>query len=238
MGMLIKRPTTDKPRQVAVRMQLAQVLRAEGRPAEAADVLEAALPIAAGGDETRNVWLAWVDAMLAADDRAVVTAMSDQADGALFAAAVERLLQRLTTLRDSGHSELMALLADAAQSRLAERLTEAQHAAIRSLRGVDSRPAADGADARVAELVAALTAEEASQRDQAAAALLAMKGQAVRPLLLRLRAELAAVQPDIDCQARLLKLLAALAPELTGFDDAADKAAQLELVDRWIAQTQ
>ncbi|NLF31176.1 MAG: hypothetical protein GX591_09865 [Planctomycetes bacterium] len=235
MGTLIRRLAADKPRQVALRLQLAQALRADDRPAEAVDVLAKALPIAAAGDEARTVWLAWVDALLAADDATVLAIMNDQADGALFAAAVERLVDRLTALRRAGQDQVMATLADAAESRLAGRLTEAQQAAIGSLRANGSRPAAD-ADPRMAELLAALAAADAAQRDQAEAALLTMQDRPVRPLLLRLRQELAAARPDSDCQTRLLRILAAVAPQLTGFDAAADRAAQLELIDRWIAQ--
>ncbi|MFW6146350.1 MAG: HEAT repeat domain-containing protein, partial [Planctomycetota bacterium] len=235
MGMLIDRLAADKPRQVAVRMQLAEVLRTEGRPAEAADMLAEALPIA-GGDVARDVWLAWVEAMLAADDLAVLTAMHDQADDALFAAAVERLVNRLAALRDAGRHEQMAALTEAARSRLGERLTEAQQTALRSIRdGGSTRPSEDAA-ARVDKLVAALASDDATRREEAEAALLAMEDRAVRPLLLRLRENLAAGQGDTDLQTRLAKILTTLAPDLTGFDDTADQAARLDLVDRWIAQ--
>ncbi len=168
---------------------------------------------------------------------AVLTALNDQTDEALFAAAVERLVHRLAALRDAGQDEQMTALTEAAARRLGERLTEAQQASLRSLPEIGAtRPSTSPATADVAALIAVVVCDDEARRGEATDALLALKGRAIRPLLLRLREELAAAEPDSACQARLVQLLTTLAPELTGFDDAGDTAARLELVDRWIAK--
>jgi len=233
---LVDRLADDESRRTRTRLQLAEALLAAHRTAEAADILAGAHAEAADSSQADEVWLAWIKALLAAEDLACLTHMAGQEDADLFDDAVELLLRRLADLNAAQRYSPLLALADAAAERLADRLDERVARRIRALQtdAAQRRQAADRD--RIARLIASLADAEAAQRDEAAASLRAMGKRAVEPMVRHLRNDLNAEKPNAALQQRLVELLGQLDAELTGFDEAADVAEKVKLVDQWLAQ--
>jgi len=236
LEMLAARLDTDKPRQAEARLQLADALLAAGRPVEAADILAETYADAGDHPQAKLLWPAWMRALLAADDAACLTHMADQADQSLFDDAVDLLTQRLAALASAKKYASLIALADAARKHLADRLPPGQLDLIETLRSEATERQQEADRARAAKLISTLTSAEADLRSEAEASLLTMKTRAVAPLVERLRIDLAADAPDIQLQQRIVGLLGALAPELTGFDESADAASKAKVVGAWLAQ--
>jgi hypothetical protein len=175
-------------------------------------------------------------ALLAADDTACPTHMTDQKDQNLFDVSVDLLTQRLADLATAGNYLPLIALADAARKHLAERLPPDRLDQIDTLRGEALEQQQEADRARAAKLISALTSAEADQRSEAETSLLAMRIGAVAPLVERLQADLAADAPDVQLQQRIIELLGTLAPDLTGFDESADTATKAKIVNDWLAQ--
>ena len=227
----------DQPDKLpAALRQLGTALRQASRPAEAAPHLARAHAIlhAAGSPKAPTVWAEWIDVLLAADDPAVTTAMADQKDAQAFAWAWRRLRGHLGGLAAKQRYATVILLASEATKGLANRLSEAQQAALaKSLSEAKSKQRA--ADTKhVADLVTGLSAANESARSKAAAELHALGDRAVGPLLAELAKLLRTDEPAKQVEKAILDVLRKIAPNLTGYDPAAGKDERIKIVDKWL----
>ncbi len=235
LEMLIARLNDDKPRQAAVQGQLAEALLLAGRPAEAAEIL-AATHEATPPPERAAIWLRWIGAMLAADDGASLTLISEQTDPKLFAAALGLLNDRLASLDKTGQYQPLVAMADLAAARLKAKVPAEQLADIIALRAEAMRRQQLADRQRVAELIALLETGDVDGQREAEASLLAMQRRAVRPLVQLLQESVTGEHSKPALADRIVKLLARIAPELTGYDPDAVADQKAKLVETWMVE--
>jgi len=217
--------------------QLGLALMSQGRPAEAGPLLAEAWRsyAASGAKEAPAVWLEWVDALLAAEDPAVATAMNEQEKDELFASALARFNARLGDLQARGDHAAVILLASAAFERLPHRLTPAQIEDIQvdAAEADKARALADRQE--VAKLVAQLRSPEEQARKDAASRISALGPRAVEPLLQELKLASAGQQPDPAVEAEIVAILGQLAPDFKGYEPASPADQKAQLIDQYLA---
>lgn len=216
--------------------RLGRLLHGANRPAEAAVCLAEAYTALAGvkNPQAADVWNEWIDAMLAADDPAVVKAIADQEGDKAFAGAVERLQRRLGALTAEKQWAAAIQLSAAADAGLKGRLAGAEQERIAKVLAQARGGQAADDRRRVAALAAQLVAADESVRKAAQTALKAMGDRAVTPLLRELRNALAAEKPNPDLEKAVLAALKQIAPKLTGYDPDAAIAERIQRVETWL----
>jgi HEAT repeat protein len=216
--------------------RLGEALLSADRPAEAAPHLERALRLSSevGGSESEDLRLAWIRALLAANDPASVAAIASCGEADCFAKAMEHLAARLDELYRREEYSPVVVLAGEAVEQLSKRMTEARRTALADLRqeAAVRRRAADSR--RVEELVGQLTAGDDPARQAARAELQAMGARAVPHLLARLRQAVDGDTPDPAAEQAIVNVLEELDPELTGYDPSAPAEQRLETIDTWM----
>ena len=206
------------------------------RAAEAAGHLRAAYEaLAAAKDETAvKVWGEWVAALLSADDPSVIPVMADQSANGAFAAALKQLTERLEALMKAGKFAPVVLLAGKALEQLPQRLTVEQRNGFQKVLA-DARAGRRQADRkRVSQLVDQLTAADEAARDKARAELQSMGDRAVIGLLETLKSNLEDEEQTRDAEQAIIAMLKQIAPKLTGYDSAAEKADRIKVVEAWL----
>ena len=228
----------DSPKLAEVRRQLGSALMAASpsRPAEAATVLAEAYKALekVASDHAGEVWIEWVQALLKANDTTSVKVIGEQKDEALYSAAVAQLVGRLGELTAAGKFTPAIRLAGDAARGLTDRLTAEMQTTIQThLSG--ARAGQLRADRkRVGELAPQLLAADEMARTTARTELQTLGERAVVPLLEYLRDTVAAETPSPQAERAVLALLGQIAPKLTGYDAAADKAARLRQIEQWL----
>ena len=214
--------------------RLGAALMAVQRPAEAAVQFgEAYASYAAARDKaTQTVWSEWVDAMLAADDPACLTAMAEQTDERAFAAALRKFTGRLSELGAQDKHLTVVMLAGEAQERLGDRLSQSQRNSL--ARMADEAAAKQSAlDAqKVAALTPLLAGDDETAR-KAAADLVAMSTRAIPPLLAELRKTVTSDSVSPKIELGIVEVLRQISPKLAGYDPAASQQTKLELIETW-----
>ena len=213
------------PEQMTVRMELADAQLAAGLPAEAAKTLAKAHG-AAGPDQAGQVWLKWMEALLAADDAASVTHIAQQSDEKLRPAAIALLVQRLAALQEEGQHQPAITLADQAVEKLGASLPAPAKDEILAMSAK-----------AVEHLVASLVKDLAGNGDAAQNAkeqLLAMGTRAVMPLVASLQQALAGEPPSPAAEKAILPILGQLDQGLTGYNAEAAVADKIKIVDGWL----
>jgi HEAT repeat protein len=216
--------------------QLGAALMQANRPAEAAVQLGQAYPVYVAGRnaDAPAVWQEWVDAMLAADDPACVTALAAQSDEEAFAAAFRKLLGRLSELRSGEKYQTIITLATEALERLSDRrsVTDTQRKALQRM--ADEATARQSAldEQKVAALVSALGSDDESAR-KAATELQTMSTRAVAPLLAELRKAVTGASANPKIEKALVEVLRQISPKFSNYDTSASIKAKLELITAW-----
>ncbi|NQU75859.1 MAG: HEAT repeat domain-containing protein [Planctomycetes bacterium] len=241
LNMLVDRLAETPSATVAARVKLAEALLSAGRPAEAAESLAKA-HAAAGAEEAGGLWLRWLAALLAADDTTSIAHIADKGvkdpedpkDVQLFNAGVRLLFERLAALQAAGQYRALIALADQAINRLAGKLAEDRINEISAMRD-QARAQQQQADREtVGRLVKALTGGEPANATAVQNELLAMRKQAVGPLVEQLRAAITDQSPNPAVETPIIELLAKLAPELTGYDVQATAVEKRKILDAWL----
>ncbi|MCJ7543759.1 MAG: HEAT repeat domain-containing protein [Phycisphaerae bacterium] len=217
--------------------RLGAALMQAQRPAEAAVQLGEARAAyaAAGAPEARALWEAWVDALLAADDPACVTAMAEQSDGQALSAALRKLTGHLSALDAQQKHLTVVLLATEALERLTGRLSAAQRRTLRQMaEQAEAKQAA--LDAQKVATLAPLLAGDDEDARKAAEELVAMSTRAIPPLLAELRKAVAGDAANSKVEIAIVDVLRQISPKLTGYDPSASAKAKLELIDTWSAR--
>ena len=219
--------------------QLGLALVEADRPAEAATHLSEAyaLSIAATKPQAETIWTQWVEALLAADDPAVIKAMAQKGDEKVFAASLKQLQTRLNGLIESQKFPAAILLASEALKQLPQRLSFQQREAIAEVLAQASKKQLAADRQQVRKLVAQLTGADESARAGATEQLQAMAERAVVPLLEELRRAVGGEKVGPETEKAILGVLGQVAPKLTGYDLAAPPAERLQMVDFWIKQS-
>lgn len=217
--------------------RLGAALMQAQRPAEAAVQLGQAYAAyaAAGDSQAPALWEAWVDALLAADDPACVTAMAEQRDDQALGAALRKLTGHLSGLDAEQKHLTVILLATEALDRLSDRLSAAQRKTLRQM--VERAQAQQSAlDAQKVATLAPLLAGEDEAARKAAEELVAMSTRAIVPLLAELRKAVAGGSANPKVEIGIVDVLRQISPKLTGYDPSASTEAKLELIDTWSAR--
>jgi len=231
-----KVPPAKRRQWAAVRQRLGEELLKAGRPAEAARELGAVCAALAKADppSAGEVWLKWVEALLAADDPSAVARIAESKDPKLFDAAVEALARRVKVLQANKDWDRLVRLAGSALRRLAERMAPARRDELQKALNEAQANQRKADRQRVAALVSRLGGSDAASRTQAERELLAMQGRAVQPLLAELQKLLKSRSPNHGTERAIVNVLAKLAPQLTGYDPAAGPADRLAIVEAWL----
>ena len=235
LGMLVQRLKARKsPHLSDVQRRFGAALMQAQRPAEAAVQLGEVYTAskAAGRAEAGAVWQAWVDALLAADDPACVTAMAEQTDPQALAAALRKLTGHLSELDAQQKYLTVTLLAGEALEHLADRLSDAQRKALRQMAD-QAQVRQSVLDAQKVAGLAPLLAGDDEAAHKAAADLVAMSTRAVPPLLAELRKAVAGSAADPKVEMGIVDVLHQISPKLTGYDPSAPPQAKLKLIDAW-----
>jgi len=233
-----KIPADEVDQWAPVRLRLGEALLARDRPAEAAGELEKVhTALATGGSDTaKQIWLKWIEALLASDAAGAVARMAETKDEGQFAAAAAALLKQLEALKAKKDWDRLVALAGAAQQRLSKRLAPAQQQALEATleQAREQQRLADRQ--RVSELLVRLTGPDEPARADAGKELAAMKDRAVKPLVDELRRAVSAEKPNPAAEQAILEVLKVLAPQLKGYDPKADPAEKVKVLDGWGTQ--
>jgi len=235
--MLVKVLKAEKsPKLPGAQRSLAQALMGASRPAEAAPLLGEAYKLyaAAENPQADAVYLAWIDALLAANDPMVVKAMADPAQAKAFAEVLKRLHKRLAALVAETRYAPAILLAGEVVRQLPDRLSGRQRKALEQV-AADATARQTSADTkRVVQLTGRLLSTDAGASKAAADELKAMGGRAVEPLVQELKKAASAEKPNAQAEKAILDVLIQIAPKLTGYDPQAPKAERLARIDAWL----
>jgi len=236
MGMLVDVLRADSSARLPEALRrLGLALMAASRPAEAAPYLadaHAALN-AAEDPGTTELWAKWIDALLAADDPAVLKVMAEQDNDQAFASALKRFEARLAELNQAHNFLAVTALGQEAISRLPHRLTVEQRERLeKRLAHAESQQSAADRQ-RVDKLLPQLLAGDEPMRTAATSELRAMGDRAVRPLLEELKKTVGSAEPNSQAEKAILDILEQIAPKLTGYDPAAEKAVRIKTIDSW-----
>ncbi|MBT3201319.1 MAG: hypothetical protein HN350_15570 [Phycisphaerales bacterium] len=235
--MLVTTLKTDGSKELPSALQtLAKALLSGGRPAEAAVHFRAVYDtmLAAKAPKASDVWVEWVQALLAADDPAAIKAMAAQNEASVFLTANKALSARLDALVTKQSYAPAILLADKALESLAQRITDAQRKSLQTLLR-DARLAQRDADRKkVAQLVGQLTASDETARSKASGELQVMGDRGVVPLIEILKSSIGDSQSDPRVAQAIIVVLKQVAPKLTGYDPKASKDDQLTVIEGWL----
>ena len=223
----------------AKQRELAAVLMAAARPAEAAALLREAHAALAKTEspETQGVWLEWVKALLASANPESIKVMAAQASAESFAEAHKALDARLKALLAEGQFSQVVLIASAAVEQLGkdDRLSDDEKRALTAAL-TDARAKQVAADrVQVGKLIPQLVGADAAAR-AATAQLKGMGERAVEPLVEELKKAISAEKPDAKIEKALVDVLTQVAPKLDGYDASAAVSARIKCVDGWLAK--
>ena len=219
-----------------VRLRLGEALMARDRPFEAAGELAKVHDalVKASSPDAGQVWLRWVEALLAADDASAVAKIAETQDQKQFVAAVAALQKRLGALKVKKDWDALVRLAGAAGDRLAPRLSGPRSKAIEATLAHARQQQRSADRQRVSEVVTRLTGPDEAARTVAREQLIAMKDRAVEPLVAELRKAISAGTPDPEAEKALLAVIATVAPRLKGYDPKAPQAEKVKVLDGWL----
>ena len=237
LTMLIARLEGEKSKQLPdAHRRLGVALKQAGKPADAAGHLRQAFEMLQkeNNPQWQVVWLEWLDAMYDCDVQAVVDAMAELEDDALFTKAYVDLGLRLEKLNVAGGWSKVIALAEAAIKQLAPRLTVDQLVVLKTTLAQARQNRDNEAEKEVRRLAGELLAADEPARLRAAAAIKAMGDQAVKPLLKELKRTLESDNSNAALEKALLAVLAEVAPKLEGYDTSASKEDRLKLIDSWL----
>lgn len=237
LTLLVDRYKNDPAARAGTQAELGELLLAADQPARAAEALAAAYPAAADGRRGR-LWLMWVEALLWADDPSALTQMSEQRDGELFTAAVERLCQRLEVLRAAERYPAAVVLADQALARLGDRLAATSREGITAWRADCDRRGHEADAARVAGLLKALNSPDTTAGDQARRELLAMGKRATLPMVEQFRSSIGDEAARGQMEKNVPALLSVIDSRFTGYDPAAPLDERTRVVEAWLQKAQ
>jgi len=226
------------PRLPTVQRELAALLMASSRPAEAAALLGEAHAALAKADspDTQTTWLEWIKALLASANPESVKVMALQPSAEAFAQARKLLDARLKALLAEGQFSQVVLIASAAIEQLGAdtRLSAVEKAALAQTLTTAREKQAAADRLLVTKLIPQLAGADATAAATATAELKGMGDRAVGPLVEELRKALTADKPDPKIEKAILDVLGPIAPKLDGYDVAADLAGRLKCVDGWL----
>ncbi len=216
--------------------QLGLALLEANRPAEAGPHLARAWEIY---QKNQNpialvVWDEWIAGLLAADDPTAIKVMDEQEDDERFAAALQRLIERVEQLVSKNEDSSAILLAQATLKELPYRLTVDEREAIQKLLDESLAQQKQTDRREVARLVVQLRSPEEALAKSALAQLEGMGDRAVAPLLVELKAALSADHGDAKLESAILSALGRIAPDLVGYDAAGPIDEKLKLIDAWL----
>jgi HEAT repeat protein len=218
--------------------RLGAALMLANRPAEAAAQLGESYAAYASqrSAEAPVVWEEWLDALLAADDPSYAAAMAGQADvdKKAFAAALGKLMGRLSELEFQEKYLTVALLAGEALEHLSGHISDSQRGSLRQM--ADEAKAKQSAldEQKVAGLVPLLVGDDESAR-KASGELVAMSTRATQPLLAELRKAVTGESANPEVEKAIVEVLRQISPKLSGYDTSASTKVKLELIDTWSA---
>jgi HEAT repeat protein len=217
------------------------LLMAAERPSEAVPVLAEAWRFLAADPKqssaTRTTWFAYVRAMLAADQPAVLRAVAEQTNTEDRAEALTLLLNRLETLRKNRKYLAVISLAGGAEKQLADHLRPEQIEALQDMLQSAQRDQSALDLQQVEKLLPNLLSADTTTRDEALTALNTLGVRAVRPLLKELRKTVESATPDAERENALYALLKQISPDLGPYDPAAEKAQRLSKIETWWKKT-
>lgn len=228
---------SDGLKEAAARRALAQTLILGNRPAEAAGHLAKALELYDREDSslTAPVKQEWIRALLSGGSPAAIEIIADEKEEDIFAAAVSDLQKRLAELEKQQQWAELAMLGNQSLQKLGPRLPKAARESI-AAKLVRAKGEVLKADqARISKLLTELTGPDAGARTQATQAIKTMGQRAIHPLLLELRAAVAAEKPDPETEKAILQLLSQVAPKLDGFDASTSRKVKLETIEKWLS---
>jgi len=219
------------------RRRLGEALMQAKRPAEAAAPLaDAYAAYAARNDsDALVVWDEWLDALIASDDPASLTAMANQTDEQAVAGAFRRLLGRVSELNSQGKYLPVIVLAAEGSTRLGERLSDKQLKTLQQMAQEAKAKQAVLDQQKVSALVPLLGGGDEAARN-AAGELVAMSSRAILPLLAELRKTVTSDPANPQLERNIVDLLRQVSPKLTGYDPSAPAQTKLELLDSWARQ--
>lgn len=233
---LAEAKSADLP--VALR-QLADILVKNSRQAEAAVYLaQAYTAMTAGNDPLADdVWLEWVNALLAADDLGAIKAMAQQESSTQNEKAHAALDARLAELKKKGSWNMVVALTGEVVRLLPKHLTEEQIKGYVDLLAEAKTQQLTADRLRVAKLVGQLTAADEAARKAATGELQTMGDRAVAQLLNELKTLAQADKPNVALEQSIADLLRQIAPKLTGYDPSASRDQKLKLLAAWLPKT-
>ncbi|HQL74374.1 MAG: putative lyase [Planctomycetes bacterium ADurb.Bin126] len=216
--------------------QLGQALAKASRPAEAAPVCAEAYALLLGQKDPQAtaVWLEWVDALVAADDPAVVKAMLEQDDAKAYETVLDRFCAHLNALLDGGKYAPAIVLAEEATRQLGARLDPSRQQALAKVLNQARARQLKADRERVALLAPQVMVGDETARLAAAGEIQAMGERALVPLLEELQRIVSADKPNPEGEKALLSILTQIAPRLTGYDPAAGQDERLKTIQAWM----
>ena len=235
--MLIKILKADKsPDLPQAQRKLAASLMGASRPAEAAPLLGEAYSqhAAAKSPQAREVYLEWIDALLAANDPVVVKALGDPDRADTFGEAVGRLTKRLTSLVGEQRYAPVVLLAAEVLRQLPTRLSPQQRTALEQVAADAAAKQLAEDRKRVTQLATQLMATDASAAEAAAGELRTLGERAVKPLVLELKKLASGEKSSPEAEKALLDVLVQIAPKLVGYDIQSPKDDRLARIENWL----
>jgi HEAT repeat protein len=234
---LVDRLESEKSRNLyAAHRQLGQALKQAGKPADAVSHLRKSYELLekAKDSQAKLVWSEWLDVLYEHDLQAVVKALAEQEDDALFAKAHADLGGRLEKLKETGEWSKLIVLTDGSIRHLAPKLTVEQLVSLKKLLAEAREELHKVQGKEIGKLAADLLSPDAAVRVKAEAAFKSMGDQAVKPLLKELRKVVASENDDEAAERAFLAVLAELAPNLKGYDTSAARENRLKLIDKWL----
>jgi hypothetical protein len=179
-----------------------------------------------------------VEAQLRADDPNALEHISQQTDGDLFAAAVERLCQRLEVLRAAERYQAAIALADQALAKLGERLSSTAQQGITAWRTDCDRRGREADATRVAGLLKALNSADAAAAEQARRELVAMGKRAALPMVEQFRTSISDDAARGAMEKTVPALLSTIDGRFSGYDPAAPLDERTRVVEAWLQKAQ
>jgi HEAT repeat protein len=215
---------------------LGEALVKAKRPAEAAPCLaDAYAQLARANDPVApELWLQWIDALLAGDDPASVKAIAEQTDHAQFDKAVAHYMARLGDLTSQKSWLACVGLCENANTVLTG-LSQAQRDSVAKTLAQARDQLAITCRTRVAALAPQLSVGDEAGRKAAATEIQAMGASAVKPLCEELRKVAGGDKDNPEAEKAILLVLKQIAPKITTYDPATTpKPDRIKLIDNWL----
>lgn len=217
--------------------QLAAALIAADRPAEAAIQLADVYLAMSGHDpHAAEMWIEWVDAMIAAADPALARVIAGQNDQKLFVLAVEHLATGVAVMVDKNKHDSVLGLLEEVDHQLGSRLNDEQRQTFSIILNNCRTRQAHADQQRVTKLALQLLSTEEQARKAAVTELTAMGDRAVTPLVGELRRNIASPKPNPELEVNVLSILKQVAPRLTGYNISAPPAQKVQIVEGWLSK--